>query len=241
MCGRYTLVAPVEEVRNLFDLAEADERLFVPRYNIAPTQPIVVVREEHARRELVPMRWGLLPSWVKTPADFPLLFNARADGVATKAAFRNAFRRRRCLVPATGFYEWQVRGKTAKQPFLIRPGLTESDVGELIAFAGLWETWAGADGSEIDTAAIVTTECNDCLRPIHARMPAVIAPEDFAAWLSPDTGPDAALALLRPAPEDLFTCVPVSTRVNAVRYDDAGLLEEIDDAGITEPQQEQLL
>ena len=122
MCGRYTLVAPVEEVRNLFDLPEIDERLLVPRYNIAPTQPIVVVREDHARRELVPVRWGLLPSWVKTPGEFPLLLNARADGVATKAAFRHAFQRRRCLVPATGFYEWQARGKT-KQPFLIATGV----------------------------------------------------------------------------------------------------------------------
>lgn len=241
MCGRYTLVAPVEEVRNLFDLEEADERLLVPRYNIAPTQPIAVVREAGERRELVPMRWGLLPTWVKAPADFPLLFNARADGVATKAAFRSAFRRRRCLVPATGFYEWQVRGKAAKQPYLIRPGPAEGGAGRLIAFAGLWETWSDADGGEIDTAAIVTTECNDCLRPIHARMPAVIAPEDFAAWLSRDTEPDAALALLRPAPEDLFACVPVSTRVNAVRYDDEGLLEEVADKGVPEPEQEQLL
>ncbi len=199
---------------------------------------MVVVREERKRRELVPMRWGLLPSWVKTPGDFPLLFNARADGVATKAAFRYAFQRRRCLVPASAFYEWQTRGKI-KQPFLIRPAL-----GELVAFAGLWETWAGADGSEIDTAAIVTTDCNDCLRPIHTRMPAVIAPEDFAAWLSADTDPQEAFALLRPAPEHLFACIPVSTRVNAVRNDDAGLLEPVEDLGplaSPEPSQAQLL
>ena len=235
MCGRYTLVAPVEEVRNLFDLPEVDERLLVPRYNIAPTQPIVVVREERARRELVPVRWGLLPSWVKTPADFPLLLNARSDGVATKAAFRNAFQRRRCLVPASGFYEWQTRGKV-KQPFLIRPA-----VRGLVAFAGLWETWAGADGSEIDTAAIVTTDCNDSLRPIHNRMPAVIAPEDFGAWLSADTDPKEAFALLRPGPEDLFVCVPVSTRVNAVRNDDSGLLEPVEIAAPPELQQARLL
>lgn len=226
MCGRYTLIADAEAIRHLFDLPAFDERLAVPRYNIAPTQPIVVVRREARGRELVPMRWGLIPGWAKDPDAVPLMINARAEGIASKASFRNAFRRRRCLVPASGFYEWQARGKGPKQPFAIRPGETE-----LLAFAGLWETWCGADGSEIDTAAIVTVPCNECLRDLHDRMPAVIAPADFEAWLSSDLTLDEAEALLRPAPEALFTCAPVSTRVNAVANDDATLWETITPTG----------
>lgn len=224
MCGRYTLISNAEAIRRLFELPEFDERLVVPRYNIAPTQPVVVVRQMERGRELVPMRWGFIPSWAKDHKAVPLLLNARAEGIAGKPAFRNAFRRRRCLVPASGFYEWQARGK-AKQPFAIRPGASE-----LVAFAGIWETWFGNDGSEIDTAAIVTTACNDCLRSLHDRMPAVIDPADFAAWLAPDTELDRAQALLRPAPEDLFLCAPVSTRVNTAAHDDPGLWEAIEDA-----------
>jgi putative SOS response-associated peptidase YedK len=223
MCGRYTLIANAEAIRVLFKVAGFDERLVLPRYNIAPTQPIVVVRQALSGRgrELVPMRWGLIPAWAKDPADFPLLIMARADGLADKPAFRNAFQRRRCLIPASGFYEWQGRGKGRKQPFAIRPGSAE-----LVAFAGLWETWVGNDGSEIDTAAIVTTDCNDFLRPIHDRMPAVLDSEDFDAWLSPHADPEEAHSLLRPAPEDLFACIPVSTRVNSVANDGPGLWEE---------------
>lgn len=226
MCGRYTLIADAEAIRNLFNLPAFDERLAVPRYNIAPTQPIVVVRREARGRELVPMRWGLIPGWAKDPKAMPLMINARAEGITEKASFRNAFRRRRCLVPASGFYEWQARGKGPKQPFAIRPGAAE-----LLAFAGLWETWCGADGSEIDTAAIVTVPSNERLRDLHDRMPAVIAPADFEAWLSSDLTLKAAEALLRPAPEELFTCAPVSTLVNAVANDDAALWERITPTG----------
>lgn len=221
MCGRYTLIANQEAVRLLFALPELDERLLVPRYNIAPTQPVVVVRQGPKAREFLPMRWGLIPWWAKEPQKLPLLINARADGIAAKPAFRDAFRYRRCLVPASGFYEWQARGKGSKQPFYAHP-----EDGGIVAFAGLWETWSGADGSEIDTAAIVTTDANERLKPVHHRMPVVVAPEDFEAWLSPDTQPAEAQALLRPAPEPLFALTPVSTRVNAVANDDAGLLEE---------------
>jgi putative SOS response-associated peptidase YedK len=222
MCGRYTLISNVEAIRRVFGVLPFDERLAAPRYNIAPTQPIVIARPSERGREVVPVRWGLIPSWAKDSKAVPLLFNARAEGIADKAAFRNAFRRRRCLVPASGFYEWQKRGK-GKQPFSVRP--TGS---ELVAFAGIWETWFGADGSEIDTAAIITVPCNNCLSDIHERMPAVIAPEDFDAWLSPETGIEAAQSLLRPAPDDLLTCVPVSARVNTAANDDPGLLEEIE-------------
>jgi putative SOS response-associated peptidase YedK len=229
MCGRYTLIAGPDAIRALFEVLPFDERLVPARYNIAPTQPIAVVTETARGRELVPMRWGFIPGWAKDPKTLPLLFNARAEGIAAKPAFRGAFRYRRCLVPASGFYEWQKRGKD-KQPHALRPQATE-----LVAFAALWETWCGADGSEIDTAAIVTVPCNDCVKPLHDRMPAVIAPEDFEAWLSPLTDPDEAEALLRPAPEDLFTCAPVSKRVNAVANDDAALLDPAEDIVAAEP------
>lgn len=231
MCGRYTLISNPEAIRRLFELPDFDERLVVPRYNIAPTQPVVVVRGGERGRELVPMRWGFIPSWAKEHKSLPLMLNARAEGIAEKPAFRNAFRRRRCLVPASGFYEWQKRGK-GKQPFAVRPGASE-----LVAFAGIWETWFGNDGSEIDTAAIVTTACNECVRALHDRMPATVDPQDFAAWLSADTDLAHAQALLRPAPEELFVCAPVSTRVNAVANDDPGLWEEIVEAAIPAPEQ----
>ena len=231
MCGRYSLIAQLEELQALFELLDLDERLVVPRYNIAPTQPIVVVREGERGRELVPMRWGLLPSWVKDPDDFPLLINARAEGVAEKPSFRAAFKRRRCLVPASGFYEWQARGSGAKQPYWIAP-----DSGGPIAFAGLWETWIGTDGSEIDTAAIVTTQANAALQPIHHRMPVLIEPADFSLWLSESADPKAAGMLLAAAADDRLSAMPVSTRVNRVANDDASLLEPVDPASPDTPE-----
>ena len=222
MCGRYSLIAQAEELQALFDLLDLDARLLAPRYNIAPTQPIVVVREGEKGREAVPMRWGLLPAWVKDPADFPLLINARAEGIAQKPSFRAAFKRRRCLVPASGFYEWQAAGKT-KQSYWIAP-----EDGGLIAFAGLWETWIDRDGGEIDTAAIVTKNANAALEPIHHRMPVLIGPDDFSLWLSASADPEAAEMLLVAEAEDTLVAVPVSTRVNRVANDDAGLWEPVE-------------
>ena len=225
MCGRYTLIANTEAIRLLFEVPAFDERLVVPRYNIAPTQPIVIVRQGARGRELVPVRWGLIPGWVKEARDRPLLIMARAEGIDSRPAFRGAFRYRRCLIPASGFYEWQARGPAPRQPFLVSPASPSSEE-RLIAFAGLWETWLGADGSEIDSAAIVTTNANEAMRPIHDRMPLVLAPEDFETWLSPATHPEEALSLLKPAPDNLLTCTPISLRVNSVANDDPGLWEE---------------
>jgi putative SOS response-associated peptidase YedK len=222
MCGRYTLIANAEAIRLLFEVPAFDERLVPPRYNIAPTQPIVVVRRTKKGRELLPMRWGLIPWWAKEAKDLPLLINARAEGIAEKPAYRDAFKYRRCLVPASGFYEWQARGRNAKQPYAVMP-----KDGSLIAFAGLWETWHGPDGSEIDTAAIVTTDANDPLMPIHERMPVVLAAVDFETWLS--AAPEEAAAVLKPAPDDLFALTPVSTRVNSADNDDAQLLDKVSD------------
>jgi putative SOS response-associated peptidase YedK len=225
MCGRYTLIANAEAIRLLFEVPAFDERLAVPRYNIAPTQPIVVVRVGPKGRELVPVRWGLIPWWAKDPKTLPLMINARAEGVAEKPAYRDPFKYRRCLVPASGFYEWQARGKGPKQPYLASAGPIRTGDDHLIAFAGLWETWHGPDGSEIDTATIVTTHANGALAPIHERMPVVVAPQDFETWLSSKTDPSEAAALLKPAPDDLLSLAPVSMRVNSADNDDAALLE----------------
>ncbi len=214
MCGRFSLTVPPEEIREFLGFPEQPN--FPPRYNIAPTQPIAVVMRGADGRHFTLMRWGLWPSWVKDPKDFPTLINARGESVAVKPAFRAAMRRRRCLIPADGFYEWQASGKGQKIPHLIR----RPDGGPF-AFAGLWETWLGAAGEEIDTATIVTTTANEKLKPLHARMPVVVAPEDFARWLDADANPpDAVADIIRPAQGDFFEAFPISTRVNSVANDD---------------------
>jgi putative SOS response-associated peptidase YedK len=220
MCGRYTLTMTPEELKRLFRYLETPN--FPPRYNVAPTQPIPIVRTDHGQRHFVLVRWGLIPGWVKDPASFTLLINARSETAAEKPAFRSAMKYRRCLVPASGFYEWRRVGKE-KQPFYIRPR-----DGRIVAFAGLWEGWMGADGSEVDTAAILTTGANRLMAPIHDRMPVVISEPDFDRWLGADGERPADVAdLLRPAPDDLFEAIPVSSRVNAVRNDDPGVIEPI--------------
>ncbi|MEJ8571687.1 SOS response-associated peptidase [Microbaculum marinum] len=217
MCGRYALTLPPQAVREFMGFLELPN--FPPRYNIAPTQPIAVVRLSSGARSFTLMRWGLLPSWVKDPKDFPTLINARSEGAAAKPAFRAAMRRRRCLIPADGFYEWQKTHNGRKVPHLIRrPG------GAPFAFAGLWESWMGADGSEIDTATIMTTAANDHLRPLHDRMPVIVMPDDFDRWLDATDRPaDDVADLLRAAPEDYFEAFPISTRVNSVANDDADI------------------
>ncbi|WP_051631165.1 SOS response-associated peptidase [Afifella pfennigii] len=241
MCGRFVLTADGEAIKRLFSLAALDERLLVPRYNIAPTQPILVIREGERGREAVPMRWGFLPAWVKDPAKFPLIINARAEEIAAKPAFRNAIRRRRCLLPASGFYEWQARGKGPKQPYFIGPTGTGT-----LAFAGLWETYIGADGGEIDTVAIVTVAAEPPLEALHHRCPAIIEPENFDLWLSGEETTEAALALLaEPGMAAGLEAVPVSRRVNRVADDDAALIEPVAEEAVEEappePSQGQLL
>jgi len=205
MCGRFALTATPDEVRRLF--AYLDLPNFPQRDDIRPTEPIgiVVLRSGERRFELV--RWGFVPGWVKDPRAFSLLINARAETAAEKPSFRGAMRHGRCLIPASGFYEWRSEGSGPKRPFFIAP-----PGGDLVAFAGLTETWAGADGSEVDTAAILTVPANDLVAPIHDRMPAVIPPEHFADWL--DTAridAKAAAKLLVPAPNDLFAATPLPT------------------------------
>ncbi len=218
MCGRYTVTSAPEALRALFRYAEQPN--FPPRYNIAPTQPIAIVRLMDGKRQFALVRWGLLPSWVKDPAAFSLLINARGESVCDKPAFRNAMKRRRCLIPADGFYEWQAAGPR-KQPFYVR-----ARSGAPLAFAGLWETWIGPNGEEIETAAIVTTKANRTLAPIHDRMPVIVPPEAFDLWLDGATvDAKTAEALIRPAPDDLLEAYPVSAAVNRTANDNPKLLD----------------
>ena len=183
MCGRYSITTAPEAMRQLFGYPEQPN--FPPRYNIAPTQPVPIVRLDQGKRQFALVRWGLIPSWVKDPKKFALLHVARGESVNEKPAFRNAMKRRRCLVPADGFYEWTEHGER-KRPFFIR-----QKAGGLIAFAGLWETWEGPNGEELDSVAIITTPANRMLGVIAERMPAILPPDAFDLWLD-CTAVDAA-------------------------------------------------
>jgi putative SOS response-associated peptidase YedK len=202
MCGLYSFRKSPQEVRALFRFAEEPE--FPPRLHVAPGGPIGIVRKERGERHFALVRWGLIPYWTKVVKPGKPLINARGETVLEKGTFRNAMKRRRCLVPADGFYEW--RGSPGrKQAFFVR----RPDDG-LFAFAGLWDYWMGADGSELESAAIITTDANCDIAPIHDRMPVVIAPEDFEAWLDCKGASEReASALIRPAPPGYFTAEPV--------------------------------
>ncbi len=224
MCGRFAITLPPEAVRSYFAFQERPN--FPARYNIAPTQPIpVVFAKQHSHgedRHFQLVRWGLWPRFVKDPREFPLIINARADGVLTKPSFRNAMKRRRWIAIADGFYEWRKPpegAKAPKTPFLIRRPSREP-----LAFAALGETWSDPNGGEVDTACIITTDANGLMGRVHDRMPVILEPSDFSAWLDCDgVEAGAAAALLRPAAEDVLELVPVSTAVGRVANDDAGL------------------
>ena len=202
MCGLYSFRRGPEEARRLFAFEEPVR--FAPRPYIGPGQPIGIVRIEEGRRAFALVHWGFIPSWTREVRPGRPLANARAETVLEKPSFRNAMRRRRCLVPADGFYQWQGKVPGRKQPFFIhRPDE------ELFAIAGLWETWAGGDGSEIDTALFITVPANDRLSAIHHRMPAIIKPEDFDTWLDSDkVGAEAAARLLKPVDDGDLTADP---------------------------------
>ena len=227
MCGRYVITSTPEAIRALFGYPQQPN--FPPRYNVAPTQPIPIVRVVEGRREFALVRWGLLPPWVKDPKAFTLLINARGETVNEKPAFRNAMKRRRCLIPADGFYEWK-RDGVVKRPHHIR-----LKGGGPFAFAGLWETWIGPNGEELETAAIVTTDANDLLSPIHHRMPVILEPESFALWLDcANVDANAAAALIAPARDDRLEACEISPAVNRVVNDSADIL-----APYTEPPEQE--
>jgi putative SOS response-associated peptidase YedK len=222
MCGRYVIISTPQAIRAMFGYGELPN--FPPRYNVAPTQPIPIIRLHDGKRSFALMRWGMLPSWVKDPKTFPLLLNARGESVLEKPAFRHAMRRRRCLIPTDGFYEWQVG--TAKRPYFVRARRDTSGEAPPLAFAGLYETWNGPNGEEIDTAAIITTRANRTLSAIHDRMPVFVPPAAFDLWLDcANVEADVAAALIAPAEEDLLEAYEVSTAVNRVANDSPALIE----------------
>jgi putative SOS response-associated peptidase YedK len=216
MCGRFVITSPPAAVRQVFGYAEQPN--FPPRYNIAPTQPVPVVILENGARHFKLMRWGLIPAWVKDPRQFTLLINARSETVLDKPAFKNAIKRRRCLIPADGYYEWHAAGGR-KRPYFIYRG----DRG-LFGLAGLAETWVGPNGEEVDTVAIVTAPASRDLAVLHHRVPVTIAAGDFDRWLDGlNHDADSVMALLAGPSEGEFVWHEVSTRVNAAANDDAQL------------------
>jgi putative SOS response-associated peptidase YedK len=214
MCGRFTLKSKANTLADLFQLSEVPP--LEPRYNIAPTQPVAAVRQQAENgRELAMLRWGLIPSWARDPKEYSAkCINARSETVAQKPAFRSAFRDRRCLIPADGFFEWQQQGKGKKQPFYF----TLPD-GQPFAFAGLWEAWSGPDG-DVQTCTLLTTAANEVVRPVHERMPVILDPKVFEQWLDPRLRePGVLQELLQTCRVERLTAVRVSPLVNNARND----------------------
>jgi putative SOS response-associated peptidase YedK len=224
MCGRYVIISTPEAIRAFFGYGEQPN--FPPRYNVAPTQPIPIVRLVDGKRSFALVRWGLLPSWVKDPKTFPLLINARGESVTDKPAFRNAMRRRRCLIPTDGFYEWQAGAP--KRPYFVRAKRGVDGAAPPLAFAGLWESWTGPNGEEMDTAAIVTTTANRALAHLHERMPVFVPKEAFDMWLDcANVEANVAAALIRPAPDALLEAYEISPAVNRVANDSVALIAPV--------------
>ena len=210
MCGRFSLTASPEEISELFSFDQLED--FPPRYNIAPTQPILMAHLDPVG-DCAPtlVRWGLVPTWVKDPKSFTLLINSRCETAAEKPSFRSAMRHRRTLVPASGFYEWDRKGES-KQAYWVRP-----KQGGIVAFGGLMETWSDPNGSEMDTGCILTTAANAAISHIHHRMPVVIRPDDFEQWLDCKTRePRDIKPLMQPIDKDYFEAIPVGSAVNKV-------------------------
>jgi len=212
MCGRYSLNATPEELAQVFNLSlEEVQRIFEPRYNIAPSDRVLAIRERYkgSGREPVLLKWGLVPHWARDADWAGRTINARAETIEAKPAFRDPFRERRCLVVASGFYEWQKSGGR-KQPYMVR-----REDAKPLAFAGLWDRWHGGAQEVVESCTIVTTDANETVRPIHDRMPVILRPEDYDVWLdSKVSDPSRLLGLLEPFPDRELTAYPVSSLVN---------------------------
>jgi putative SOS response-associated peptidase YedK len=224
VCGRYRLSRRKQILEEHFDCV-SDEPDWTPRYNIAPTQPIPVIRQNPKEpiRELSLMRWGLIPSWAKDSSAAASMINARSETASTKPAFRDALKSRRCLIPADGFYEWMRTGKM-KQPYCF-----EVREGQLFAFAGLWDGWKDAGGNWIKSCSILTTTPNSVTSAIHDRMPVILEPDSYELWLDPGmTNVAAASELLKPHDARLMRCFPVSSRINHVGNDDEECAERVE-------------
>jgi putative SOS response-associated peptidase YedK len=228
MCGRFVSSSPPDELAKYFGVEQVAEQVLEPSYNVAPTKDIYAVLESGGVRRLEALHWGLVPFWAKDPSVGNKMINARADSVTTKNSYKRAFAKRRCIIPADGFYEWQkIPGQKAKQPMYI-----ERADGEPLAFAGLWELWrpkGAAEGDDRDllrSCTIITGEPNEKMAEIHDRMPVMLPPSAWSAWLDPANDDlDALATLLVPAPSELITMHPVSTAVNNVRNDGPQLVE----------------
>jgi len=214
MCGRYTLSVPPQELLTLFSLHELPT--LIPRYNIAPTQQIPIVRcineQGSPQNQLHQVRWGLIPAWSQSGGDGKPLINARSETIGEKPSFREGYQKRRCLVPASGFYEWE-RSGTQKQPYYV--GLTKW---RTFAMAGIWEQWRSPTGEIVQSGCILTTEANPVLKPFHHRMPVILSPEDYTTWLAGNVSEISSL--LKPFPAAEMQAVAVSTYVNSTRNDD---------------------
>jgi putative SOS response-associated peptidase YedK len=219
MCGRFSFVATLADIQDwlpALNLAIPP----APRYNIAPSQPILTLLNDGTCHGDY-TQWGLVPEWAKSPSDFNPLINARAETVQEKPAFRSAFKYRRCLIPASGFYEWKKKG-SQRQPYYFSTRDQHP-----FAIAGLWETWHDKEGGLLQTCAIITTAANDTVRPIHQRMPVILPRSDFMRWLDPRQKPADLLALLQPAPNNLLRSHPVSTRVNSTQPEGPDLVKPL--------------
>jgi putative SOS response-associated peptidase YedK len=239
MCGRYTSTTSVTELARIFEVEEVRAEPMPARYNVAPSLEVFAValrrprpddpddQEKGPRRALGTFRWGLVPSWAKDSSIGNRLINARSESIATKPAFRAAVNRRRCLLPADAFYEWQRRTGSDGRPAGKLPYAVRRRDGQPMAFAGIWEVWrdpGDPDASLLRTCAIVTTSANDLMRPIHDRMPVVLDPADWVAWLDPATDYGTVEKLMAPAPSEWFEVFPVSSRVNKVANDGPDLI-----------------
>lgn len=219
MCGRFTQTQSVPSLMREFGVEQVSGDL-KPSYNIAPAQKVAVIISDGVK-QLVPVRWGLVPSWAKDLAVGSKMINARAESVAEKASYRGAFKKRRCLVVADGFYEWQDLG-ASRRPVYIR-----LRSGKPFGFAGLYEVWKSPEGEDVTTCTIITTEANDLMRPIHARMPVIITRQDENRWLDRETSPDVLLKLLKPYPAEEMEAYPVSKLVNSPKNNSALCIEQL--------------
>lgn len=220
MCGRFTSLLSPELLSVIYGVLAPPD--LSPRYNIAPSQPVMIVRQDASdQRELTTVSWGLIPSWSKDPSLSHSLINARRETVSEKPSFRFAFKHRRCIIPASGFYEWVSVGGT-KQPWYIK-GFEDRP----LSLAGLWEHWQSPDGSLIETCTIITTTANELMSSIHDRMPVILPPESIAIWLEPNSKPEELAGLLRPCEPKYLAAYTVSNLVNNPRFDGAACIARV--------------
>ena len=224
MCGRFARKSTQEVLADWFGVELEDMPWFAPSFNVAPqsTQPIVRLNRDSGNREFALLRWGLVPFWAKDAKFGYSTINARAEEAASKPVFREALKKRRCLVPSDAFYEWMKPNAKLKIPYAI--ALTS---GEPCAFAGLWESWRPPEGPPLETFTILTTDPNEVTEPFHNRMPVILEPKDYDRWLEPGDPNRAPIDLLRPYPSDRMHAWPVSDRVGNVRNNDPALIEPV--------------